>query len=259
MYQALAASSGEGAWIAWLDLRHAPRLGQVVYAAPIATGAGGAPVPGRNVEVYASPGRSVCECCDVGVASDGTGRVAVAFRNSLPDGTRDACLAPVMEGSRSGRSRWGGDRGRPPPVPWMLGRGRLLGGEVLAVAGMDRRAGESESNVRWSLLPGGLGAAPGASWPPEALIHNAGAGRQSHPALAVDESGTVIAAWEDGRSGPTAIAAALSRSPSRNFLLSEPAGGKASFPALAAGKGIAAAVYEAGGGVWIRVFDPRAW
>jgi hypothetical protein len=261
MYQALAGSAQGGAWLSWLDLRREPEHGQMVYAARLDLDPDGKPMPAKNVEVYVSPGKSVCECCNVGIIADARGDVAVAFRNSLPDGTRDAFVALSRDRGATfspaikvGKTSWKA-AGCPMDAPAVAAS---ADGAVLAVAWMDRRAGESDPDVHWSTLPGGFGAEPAAAWSVETTVHNATAGKQAHPSLAADTTGAVIAVWEDGRSGEAVIAGASSRAPGRNFLLSERGAGKASFPALAVGKGLAVVTYEAGAGVWIRVFDPTA-
>lgn len=93
MYHALAVTASGEPSLAWLDLRRAPELGQVVYSARLTRDGAGELAPARNVEVYVSPKKSVCECCALSIAVDRSGNAAIAFRNSLPDGSRDTFLA----------------------------------------------------------------------------------------------------------------------------------------------------------------------
>ncbi len=98
MYQALAVEPGGDAHLAWLDLRREPDLRQMIYTARVSPGEGGKLAVRKNVEVYVSPSGSVCECCEVGIAAPGGGKVAIAFRNSLEDGSRDAFLSLSSDG-----------------------------------------------------------------------------------------------------------------------------------------------------------------
>ena len=108
-------------------------------------------------------------------------------------------------------------------------------GKKLAAAWMDERAGQGEKRVYWAIWSG---AAPAE----DAKIHAAGT-RQDHPALAIDDAGTVWAAWEEGRSKERSIWVRSSPGdePRR---LSTAEDGIASFPAVAAGGGVVVVVYE---------------
>jgi hypothetical protein len=80
--QALAASPSGLVVIAWLDLRAA---GTRIFAA-VSRDHGATWAP--DVLAYASPAGSVCECCHPSVAIDGSGGIAVMFRNHVA-GSRD--------------------------------------------------------------------------------------------------------------------------------------------------------------------------
>jgi len=60
----------------------------------------GAKAWNRNVEIYASPDGSVCECCHPSVAAGLGGELFVLFRNSL-GGNRDPYLATSRDGGKS--------------------------------------------------------------------------------------------------------------------------------------------------------------
>lgn len=119
------------------------------------------------------------------------------------------------------------------------------------------RARDGDPDVYWASIPEGFGGKP-QSFPrlKESPLSSTTAGRQTHPAVALDGQGTAIFAWEDTRPGWQAIAAATSRTGTRNLLVSERSQGKASFPAVAGGKTQAVVVYEAGGDVHLRSLDP---
>jgi hypothetical protein len=257
-YQALAVEPDGGAHLAWLDLRKKPQLGQMIYTAKVTVGDDGRPAAASNIEVYVSPKGSVCECCDVGIAAAGGGKVAIAFRNSLADGSRDAFLAVSTDGGSSfapavkvGRTRWKAP-GCPMDAPAVAGS---ADGKTLAVAWMDRRQGDEDPDLWWVAMPGGFGPPGAGNAPAESSLASSRQGRQTHPSLAVDAEGTVLAAWEDNRPGWPAIALTTSKSGKRDFLLSEKGEGKASFPQVAAAGKLAVVVYEAGGKVIARIFD----
>lgn len=109
-------------------------------------------------------------------------------------------------------------------------------GKKFAAAWKDVRA--SEPNVFWSVSGTG-------SFASEDLLHEDLAGEQDHPALAIDGSGTVWAAWEDSRSGKSRIWTRSSTAGDFGRELSDAADGEASFTAIAAGGGVVAVVYEA--------------
>jgi hypothetical protein len=60
----------------------------------------GAKAWSRNVEIYASPDGSVCQCCHPSIAAGSGGELYVLFRNSL-GGNRDPYLASSRDGGKS--------------------------------------------------------------------------------------------------------------------------------------------------------------
>lgn len=79
---------------AWLDLRE---KGTKIYAA---VSKDGGKTWGQNVQVYQSPGGSVCECCHPSVAYDPSGKLCVMWRNSLA-GARDMYVATSSDGGKT--------------------------------------------------------------------------------------------------------------------------------------------------------------
>jgi len=74
----------------WLDHRTGSQQIEGARLDPTAT------AWGKNVTVYQSPERSVCECCHPSVVSDEKGKLSVMWRNSL-GGNRDFYLAESMD------------------------------------------------------------------------------------------------------------------------------------------------------------------
>lgn len=78
----------------WLDLR---ARGTQIMAA---TSSDGGATWSKNVVVYRSPEKSVCECCHPSVAYDAAGRLVVLWRNSLA-GARDMYFAVSADGGQT--------------------------------------------------------------------------------------------------------------------------------------------------------------
>lgn len=78
----------------WLDLRNSRT--EIMAA----TSTNGGSTWGRDVLVYRSPEKSVCECCHPTVAYDAQGRIYVQWRNSLR-GSRDMFFARSDDGGTS--------------------------------------------------------------------------------------------------------------------------------------------------------------
>jgi len=112
-------------------------------------------------------------------------------------------------------------------------------GKKFAAGWRDRRVGKEDKNVYWALSGGPRFAG-------DALVHEETRGTQDHPALAIDGSGTAWVAWEDDpeRKKTASIRVRSSAPGSKDRLLSDPAEGAASFPALAVGAGIVGVAYE---------------
>ncbi|HKB14415.1 MAG TPA: sialidase family protein, partial [Planctomycetota bacterium] len=92
----LAALADGELFVAWLDCRSNPR-GQEIW---MARSKDGGETWSRNVRVYASPEKSVCECCPIAVSAGADGGVGIVFRNSLA-GARDPYL---LLSKRDGKS-----------------------------------------------------------------------------------------------------------------------------------------------------------
>ena len=88
----LAISPDGHAFVTWLDLR----LGQMALFAAESADAGHTWT--RNDPIYRSPEISICECCHPTALYDGTGHLAVMWRNSL-GGSRDLWLITRPAGS----------------------------------------------------------------------------------------------------------------------------------------------------------------
>jgi hypothetical protein len=87
------AADGKGTlFAAWLDKRGAKGT-KLCAARSMDDGA----TWSKNIEVYRSPGGSICECCHPSVAIDAAGRLLVMWRNSL-GGARDMYLAASRDG-----------------------------------------------------------------------------------------------------------------------------------------------------------------
>lgn len=108
-------------------------------------------------------------------------------------------------------------------------------GSKFAAAWKDVRSGEP--NIYWSISDSTYFAAG-------QLLHDETTGKQDHPSLCIDASGTVWAAWEDGRAGSQQVWIRSSRPNDVGHAISETEDASASFPAIATGKGLLAVVYE---------------
>lgn len=91
--------------VAWLDLRS---KGTKLYSS---RSTDGGRTWARNVQVYASPYGTICECCNASIIADATGRTTVMWRNVL-DGSRDFYTASSSDGvhftapQKSGMGTW---------------------------------------------------------------------------------------------------------------------------------------------------------
>jgi len=108
-------------------------------------------------------------------------------------------------------------------------------GNKFAAAWKDIRSGEP--NVYWAI-----------SDKPELaegqLVHDETRGKQDHPSLCIDVSGTVWVAWEDSRTGQQKIWIRSSRIGDTGRRLSDSDAVAASFPTIATGNDCVAVVYE---------------
>ncbi len=91
------AADGEGHMaMAWLDDRTAP--GKKLFGA-FSNDAG--KTWSRNVALYASPEKTICECCHPSVAALGHGEFAVMWRNAV-GGSRDLYAMRLRDGAPAG-------------------------------------------------------------------------------------------------------------------------------------------------------------
>lgn len=90
---AMAADSQGNLFAAWLDLRS---KGTKLYGA---RSTDGGITWSKNVLIYASPGGTICECCDPSLAFDDSGHISVMWRNALA-GSRDLYVASSPDGAQ---------------------------------------------------------------------------------------------------------------------------------------------------------------
>ena len=169
-----------------------------------------------NVQIYASPDGSICECCHPSVAIDRDGKILVMWRNWL-NGSRDMYLAASSDGDRFSAPHKLGEG------TWKLNACPMDGGGIAASASgvvtawrrehslfLDRpgepeaqigegtdvalTAGKAGAYVIWITPVGVKLLAPGDTEP--RTLYSKG----SFPAIAALPPGGVIAAWEnDGK------------------------------------------------------------
>jgi hypothetical protein len=170
---ALAADGAGTVVVAWLDLRVA---GTRVYAATSRDhGATWSP----DALVYASPSGSICECCHPSIAIDGTGRIAILFRNHV-DGHRDMYVAQSRDGRTFAAAIKQGTGA------WPLQACPMDGGAIVLGGGAVHTIWRREQTIYTSTT------APGASASgPEATL---GTGRD--PVIDAN-GGRLDAAWTD--------------------------------------------------------------
>lgn len=207
---AMAADAKGNLFATWLDLRS---KGTKLYGA---RSTDGGLTWSRNVEIYSSPGGTICECCDPSVMIDSDGRIWAMWRNFL-DGSRDLYTTSSADGihfetaKKLGSGTWklnacpmdgGGfavDHGR------VVSAWRREGDVFLAGSnGVEKRVGTGKdvaiaqgrdgSYVAWTKGGGIQLLTPGGAEPvtlaPEGSYVN----------LVALPDGAVIAAWE-GREG----------------------------------------------------------
>ncbi len=116
-------------------------------------------------------------------------------------------------------------------------------GKKVAAAWMDERTGKKVCKVFWAI-------SSSTAFTEDSPVDPSTSHIQNHPALVIDASETVWAAWEDeDRSGRQTIWIRSSAKGTRDgkaVQLSDASQGNASFPALAAGGGVVGIVHEAG-------------
>jgi hypothetical protein len=191
----------------WLDLR-AP--GTRLYGAYSEDGGGHW---SKNVLVYESPEKTICQCCDPSLAAAGDGQFSVMFRN-LVDGSRDLYLTTwnlngqISKARKLGTGSWNIDA-----CPMDGGGVARLGNTVMTAWRRDRTVyldepgrpeiglGEGKdvaialsakgAYVAWSGTNGIELHEPGDKQP--ACLSAAG----GFPSLLTLSNGNVLAAWEE--------------------------------------------------------------
>ncbi len=88
---AMAAGRDSSLFAVWLDLRV---KGMRLFGS---RSADGGLTWSRNVEVYASPAGTICQCCHPGLTIDESGRIWVMWRNVM-EGSRDLYIASSTDG-----------------------------------------------------------------------------------------------------------------------------------------------------------------
>src|SRR5688572_20027870 len=112
-------------------------------------------------------------------------------------------------------------------------------GKRIAAAWMDERTRKDDRRVYWS-------AAESMKFTEDAPVDPSSKVRQDHPAIAMDGSGAIWIAWEQGEEGKERIWARLATKDSRPAQASDDVHGRALFPSIAAGGGVIGIAYEAG-------------
>jgi hypothetical protein len=204
------AADGEGHMaMAWLDDRNAP--GKKLFGA-FSNDAG--KTWSRNAVLYASPERTICECCHPSLVAMGRGEFAVMWRNAL-DGSRDLYAMRLRDGAPAG-----------PPVKqgtgtWKLDACPMDGGGLVARNGELASAWRREHDI-YLAEPGkevklgpGMDVALGvkadglfAVWTNEGAVEMYAAGKRSRvaekgafPSIIRAGDGMIVAWEENGAIG----------------------------------------------------------
>jgi hypothetical protein len=216
------------AHVAWLDRRDCEKSGQDIYYATVVDGEVGA-----NEKIATT----VCECCAPGLTVDAAGNPLVAYREGGTNPSREIFARWSTNGGRSfGEAMQINkqktlENGCPMSAPAVAVSDN---GNKYAAAWKDIRTGEP--NVYWTI-----------SDKPESaegqLVHDETTGKQDHPSLSIDASGTVWVAWEDARAGHDEVWIRSSRTDDTSRRLSDPGDAAASLPTIATGNDLVAVVY----------------
>jgi hypothetical protein len=214
----LAATEGGDLFVAWLDCRTYAR-GQEIWCS---RSADGGRTWSKNVRAYASPEKTVCECCPIAVAAGEKGAVGVVFRNWLA-GARDPYLLLSKDGGKRFASpvKLGSGTWRVAACPMMEGGGGFTGEAVVCLAGRDGRL-ELVRPGSWE-KPLGAGIRPAVAGGPDRLFF----------------------AYREGESGPLFVGSATPGGEVEPRLLAPPGPGiSRDFPAFGASRGIVALAFE---------------
>ena len=203
---AMAADSEGHIAMAWLDDRTAP--GKKLYGA--FSGDAGK-TWSRNVVLYASPERTICECCHPSLVALGHGEFAVMWRNAL-DGSRDFYAMRLRDGVPVGPAVKQGTG------TWKLNACPMDGGGIVERGGQLASAWRRESDIYLAetgkpevKLGAGKDVALTANqqgffaiWsaPDGIALYGAGqtaklADKGGFPVIARTGDGAMLAAWED--------------------------------------------------------------
>ena len=203
---AMAAAPDGSLFAAWLDLRAA---GTRLYGS---RSTDGGLTWSKNVEVYTSPGGTICQCCHPTLTIDGDGRVYAMWRNVV-EGSRDFYLVSSTDGMHfSAAAKLGEGTWKLNACPMDGGGLAILDGKpisawrresdiVLADATGERRIapgkdvalaldGKHETYLAWT-KDGGIEALTPQSGGPMKLAVEGG-----FVALIALDGGGVLAAWE---------------------------------------------------------------
>jgi hypothetical protein len=208
---AMAADAEGHVAAAWLDDRTAP--GKRLYGA-FSNDAGA--TWSKNVLLYQSPGRTICECCHPSLVSLGHGEFAVMWRNVI-DGYRDFYALrirdgkPVSDAVKQGTGTWKLDA-----CPMDGGGIAVRNGELVSAWRREHdvylaEAGKPEVKLGAgqdiALAVNSKGAYTAWSTPGGIEAHLAGAAANTHlsdagafPALLALPDGSILAAWEENGS-----------------------------------------------------------
>jgi hypothetical protein len=167
----------------------------------------------KSVQIYESPEGTICECCHPSAVIDGTGQIAVMFRNWL-DGSRDMYLAVSRNGiTFSKPARLGSGTWKLNACP-MDGGGLVIAqGRIVSVWRRDRDVfiaspGEQEKKIGEGIDVAVSAGTKGvfAAWTSTNGIRTLMPGHEgatsiskkgSFPAIAGLSDGRAVVAWED--------------------------------------------------------------
>ena len=203
---AMSADADGHLAMAWHDDRTVP--GKKLYGA-FSNDAG--KTWSRNVVLYQSPERTICECCHPSLAALGHGEFAVMWRNAL-GGSRDLYAMRLRDGAASGAAIKQGTG------TWILDACPMDGGGLVAVGGQLSSAWRREHDIYLAesgkseiklgpgqdvaLAAGGHGLY--AIWSAEGGIQLYAAGQTSRlaetgafPTILTLPDGTLLAGWEE--------------------------------------------------------------
>jgi hypothetical protein len=202
---AMAADSEGNLAMAWLDDRTAP--GKKLFGA---FSSDGGKTWSRNRVLYASPERTICECCHPSLVALGHGEFAVMWRNAV-GGSRDMYAMRLRDGAPVGAAVKQGTG------TWKLDACPMDGGGLVSRNGELASAWRREHEIylaepgKETKLGPGMDVALGANaeglfavWTSEGAVEMYAAGKRSRvaekgtfPAIVRGGDGGMIVAWEE--------------------------------------------------------------